>query len=101
MTLSIRPSFWLDLERHHYWITKNVSELIADRWLDAVWSTVSFLQNNPLVGRERKDLNFKGIRSWLVNEFRRWTIFYGVQDEALVLYRVEGGETNLRGLVLG
>lgn len=101
MNLSIRPAFWLDLEKHHYWLTTRVSEAIADRWIEAIWRTVEFLHSQPQLGRVRQDLKHPGVRSWLVNGFRRWTIFYGLQDEYLVLYRVEGGETNLRGLVIG
>ncbi len=37
----------------------------------------------------------KGIRSWRVNDFERWLIFYGVRDDILVLYRVVSGTMNL------
>jgi plasmid stabilization system protein ParE len=97
----IRPAFWLDVDRHHYWLTKHLGPDLAARWLAALWQTVRFLYENPEVGRVRTDLEFPGVRSWLVHEFRRWTIFYGIQEQSLVLYRVEGGETNLRGLVIG
>jgi ParE toxin of type II toxin-antitoxin system, parDE len=97
----VRPAFWLDLERHHYWLTTHINEEIAEHWLKAVWSTAFFLREQPLIGRLRRDLNYPAVRSWLVSGFPRWTVFYGIQDESLVLYRVEGGETNLRGLVIG
>jgi hypothetical protein len=35
------------------------------------------------------------------SRFPRWTVFYGIKDDALILYRVEGGETNLRRLIVG
>ena len=101
MKCLVRPAFWLDLERHHYWLTTHVSEAVAERWLTAVWSTIVFIREQPLIGRLRRDLNHTGVRSWRVSTFPRWTVFYGIQENNLVLYRVEGGETNLRGLVIG
>jgi hypothetical protein len=55
----------------------------------------------PEFGRLRRDLRHHGVRSWLVHAFPRWTVFYGIQGEYLVLYRIEGGQTNLRRLVIG
>jgi hypothetical protein len=49
----------------------------------------------------RRDLRHPGVRTWLVAGFNRWTIFYGLRDDVLVLYRLEGGERNLRALVIG
>jgi hypothetical protein len=101
MKFIVRPAFWLDLDRHHLWLTRHAGEAIADRWLEALWETVFFLRDNPELGRLRHDLKQPGVRSWLVTGFKRWTLFYGLRDGNLVLYRVEGGETNLRGLVIG
>ncbi len=101
MKFLIRPAFWLDLDRHHFWLTKNVSPQLADRWLESAWETIFFLSKNHTLGRLRRDLRHSEVRSWLVAGFNRWTIFYGVNDSALVLYRIEGGERNLRGLVIG
>jgi hypothetical protein len=74
---------------------------VADRWLDAAWNTVLFLRDHPEFGRLRSDVRHPGVRSWLVQGFPRWTVFYGIKDDYLVLYRIEGGETNLRRLVVG
>lgn len=53
-------------------------------------------QTPPLIGRERKDLKQTGIRSWRVNRFARWLIFYEAQNEkALVIYRVRSGFMDL------
>jgi len=50
------------------------------------------------LGRLRKDLEFEGVRSWRVTGFHRWLVFYGVRDDAIVLYRVVGGEMDLTAL---
>ena len=101
MKFLVRPAFWLDLDRHHYWLAKQVSAEVAERWLVAVWKTIQYLREHPEFGRLRRDLRHPGIRSWLVHDFPRWTIFYGIQEDRLLLYRIEGGETNLRRLVIG
>ncbi len=97
MKLTVRPQFWRDMERQQLWLLQHVGADIADRWFDAVWATIQFLQGNPEVGRLRLDLKHPGIRSWLVKHFPRWTIFYGV-DDRLILFRVVGGEMDLRGM---
>jgi plasmid stabilization system protein ParE len=97
MKITVRPKFWRDMERQQLWLLQNVGADLADRWFEAVWQTVQFLQRNPEVGRLRLDLQAAGIRSWLVKLFPRWTIFYGL-DRRLVLYRVVGGEMDLRGV---
>jgi len=101
MKLHVRPAFWLDVERHQVWLIKNVGAEIADKWFEAVWDTAQFLRANPKLGRVRRDLRHPGVRTWLVAGFNRWTIYYGLRDDVLVLYRLEGGERNLRALVIG
>ena len=66
---------------------------LAERWLEAVWNTVFFLRDHPEAGRLRRDLRHAGVRSWLVADFRRWTIFYRIK-------RLEGGERDLRALAV-
>ncbi len=101
MKFVVRPAFWIDVERHHLWLARNASADVADRWLEAVWRTVQFLQHNPELGRIRNDLRHEGVRTWLVEDFRRWTIFYGMKGDDLVLYRIEGGQRDLRRLIVG
>ena len=67
---------------------------MAERWLEAVWNTVFFLRDHPEAGRLRRDLRHAGVRSWLVADFRRWTIFYRIK-------RLEGGERDLRARCRG
>jgi len=100
MTLHVRPAFYRDLEQQQLWLLAHVSPEVADKWFAAVGETVRFLHTNPEVGRVRKDLKHAGVRSWLVTGFHRWTIFYGLKNDSLILYRVVGGEMNLRALTL-
>lgn len=68
---------------------------MAKRWPEAVWQTIALLKTHPHLGRERKDLQQPGIRSWRVKHFTRWLIFYGLRGDQLVLYRVRSGLMNL------
>lgn len=100
MKARVRRAFYADIEREKLWLIENAGSEVAQRWQDAVWETLLFLSAQPEVGRLRRDLKFEGVRSWRVEGFRRWLIFYGVREETLILYRVVGGQMDLRKLVL-
>jgi plasmid stabilization system protein ParE len=91
-----RPRFLLDLAEELTWLNDKAGAEVAERWYDALLLTVQFVEKNPLVGRERKDLTPAGIRSWRVRGFPRWLIFYGVTSQKeVVFYRVRSGTMNL------
>ena len=93
---SKRPRFLLDLAEELYWLKDKAGAEVAERWYDALVATVQFIEKNPFVGRERKDLSPAGIRSWRVRGFPRWLIFYAVTPKkAVVFYRVRSGTMNL------
>jgi len=69
---------------------------VAERWYDALTATIQFLEKNPFIGRERKDLSPAGIRSWRVRGFPRWLIFYAVTSKRqLIFLRIRSGTMNL------
>jgi plasmid stabilization system protein ParE len=91
-----RPRFLLDLAEELYWLKEKAGPQLAERWYDALLATVEFIEKNPFVGRERKDLSPTGIRSWRVRGFPRWLIFYGVTaKKEVIFYRVRSGTMNL------
>lgn len=98
MRINVRPGFYLDLSREELWLLENAGAEIADRWHESVWTSIHFLQTQPFVGRLRSELDHAGVRSWRVQDFHRWIIFYEVRDDALVLYRVVSGTMNLEAL---
>ena len=96
MNTAKRPRFLLDLAEELTWLNDKAGAEVAERWYDALLLTVQFVEKNPLVGRERKDLTPAGIRSWRVRGFPRWLIFYGVTSQKeVVFYRVRSGTMNL------
>lgn len=95
-----RPQFRADIYTEALWLMDNASVEVAERWKDSLRITIRFLGKNPFVGRERKDLEFSGIRSWGVQGFRRWIIFYEVRGANVVFHRVVSGTMNLYVLTL-
>lgn len=91
----VRPAFYLDIAQEEIWLLEHAGVEVADRWHESVWKTIEFLEEHPFIGRERRGLKHRGIRSWRIRDFERWLIFYGARDDALVLYRVVSGTINL------
>jgi plasmid stabilization system protein ParE len=91
-----RPRFLLDLAEELTWLKDKAGAEVAERWYHALLTTIQFIEENPLAGRERKDLSPVGIRSWRVRGFPRWLIFYGVTDKGkIAFYRIRSGTMNL------
>jgi plasmid stabilization system protein ParE len=91
-----RPRFLLDLAEELIWLKDKAGAEVAERWYEALLATVEFIQKNPFIGRERKDLSPAGIRSWRVRGFPRWLIFYAVTSKKdVIFYRVRSGTMNL------
>lgn len=91
-----RPQFLLDLAEELTWLHDKAGAEVAERWYEGLQATIHFIRNNPYVGRERQDLTPAGIRSWRVQGFPRWLIFYKVTyGRTVVFYRVRSGTMNL------
>lgn len=97
----VRPAFYHDIAREELWLLERAGAEVADRWHGSLWKTIQFLEQHPFIGRERRDLKRKGVRSWRVRNFERWLIFYGVQEDTLGLYRVVSGTMDLLRLKFG
>lgn len=96
MSAAKRPRFLLDLAEELTWLKDKAGAEVAERWYEALLVTLQFIEKNPFVGRERKDLSPAGIRSWRVRGFPRWLIFYAVTPQnEIVFYRVRSGTMNL------
>ena len=100
MIRHVRPAFYDDITREELWLLEHTDAQTADRWHAALWDTIYFLEQHPLIGRPRTDLAHRGIRSWRIKAFERWLIFYSVRDNVLVLLRVVSGTMDLAGLTV-
>jgi plasmid stabilization system protein ParE len=93
---SKRPRFLLDVAEELIWLKNKAGPNVAERWYAALLATIQFIEKNPFVGRERKDLSPVGIRSWRMHGFPRWLVFYAITSEKeIVFYRVRSGTMNL------
>ena len=93
---SRRPRFLLDLAEELTWLRDHAGADVAERWYQALVNTIRFIEKNPFIGRERKDLAPPGIRSWRVQGFVRWLVFYSVTDDGrIIFYRIRSGTMNL------
>jgi plasmid stabilization system protein ParE len=96
----VRPRFYEDIAEEVYWLLEKAGPEVAEHWHEALWQTVGLLTTSPFIGRKRTDLKYPSIRTWRVQHFTRWLIFYGLKGEALVLYRVRSGTMDLAALKL-
>ena len=98
MELVTRPQFYLDITEEVEYLARRSGPDIATRWHAAVDQTIQQLLRHPHMGRPRTDLKPSGIRSWRVNEFPRWLIFYAMRRNTVVLLRVRYGMMDLPAL---
>ena len=73
----------------------------ARLFLEAAYDTFEFLAGNPGVGRQRADLGFPEIRSWRVEGFGRYLIFYRELPDRIQIWRVLHGARDLPQTVGG
>ena len=98
MELITCPRFYLDVVEEVEYLARKADSETAERWHTALDQTIRQLLRHPEIGRQRTDLQPAGIRSWRVNRFRRWLIFYALRENALVLLRVRYGMIDLPAL---
>jgi plasmid stabilization system protein ParE len=86
----------LDLAEELNWLNDKAGPEVAEKWYQSLAKTLSLLQAHPWSGRTRRDLLPQSLRSWRVDQFPRWLIFYGVEaDRTVVLCRLRQGTMNL------
>jgi len=73
----------------------------AERFLDAVEGTVRFLIENPAAGRRRefRSRDAGGVRSWAVNGFPAYLIFYRVTNGDVEIIRFIHGARDIPSLL--
>ncbi len=67
----------------------------ARLFVEAAYNTFEFLGRNPGVGRQRADLGFPEIRSWRIDGFRRYLVFYRELPDRIQIWRVLHGARDL------
>lgn len=83
-----------DLQAAARFIHRDNPEM-ARLFLEAAYDTFEFLANNPRIGRQRGDLGFSQIRSWRIDGFHRYLIFYRELPDRIQIWRVLHGSRDL------
>jgi toxin ParE1/3/4 len=68
------------IRRHH--------ATAARSFLVAAYDTFEFLAQNPGAGRRRANLGFPEVRSWSVQGYRNYLIFYREMADGVQIWRV-------------
>jgi len=95
MQLRTRPQFYRDIAQEIEYLARKAGPETARQWSEALNKTIETLRQYPQLGRVRSDLQPEGIRSWRMEHFRRWLVFYLFQSETIVLLRVRYGTMDL------
>lgn len=98
LTADIRTDALLDLDLQYEWYADVADEDLAERYLTAFHETKEQLCHQPDLGRIRKfrDRRLARLRSFQIRgSFHKHLIFYRVEDDTLVVFRVMQGMRNL------
>ena len=81
-----------DLERAWLWIARDSPET-ADRFVDAVERTFAQIARQPGIGWERpwRPGKLMGLRSWRVEGFPKFLVFYRIEAEVVAMVGVLHG----------
>lgn len=86
----------LDVAEACDYLSMTSPELVS-RFLGALEETLTFLVENPEVGkpRESQEARMQGIRSWAVRAFSSYLVFYTVTHDGLRVVRLLHGARDL------
>jgi toxin ParE1/3/4 len=83
-----------DLQEGYRYLRK-YDHALAAAFLEAAYDTFEFLAANPGLGRPRPEFGHEGVRSWRVDGFRRYLIFYRQLPGKIQIWRVLHGTRDL------
>jgi toxin ParE1/3/4 len=87
-----------DLQAIYRYIRQD-DEPVARRFLEAAYDSFEFLADHPMIGRARPEFSHPGLRSWRVQGFRNYLVFYRPLEDRIQIWRVLHGSRDLHQLV--
>lgn len=84
-------------EGYHY--LRRYSQATAKAFLEAAYDTFEVLAENPGLGRPRPEFGHPGLRSWRVEGFRKYLIFYRELSGKIQIWRVLHGTQDLQRML--
>lgn len=94
----VRHDAELDAFGYFHYINEKSPEAAA-RFLQAIERTIIQLGEQPFIGRLRrfKDRDLHDIRSWRIDDFENYLIFYRATNQRLEILRVKHGSMSFPG----
>ncbi len=82
-------------------LAADASPEVSAHWEAAIIRLVGLVQKFPELGRLRRDLHPEGIRTFLVNKFPNYLVFYRLTGEEIIFLRVRHGGMDLTAMFHG
>ena len=76
----------------------DASPRISAKWEAALIHLLALLQKFPEMGRLRRDLKPLGIRTFVINDFPTYLLFYQLTADEIILLRIRHGGMDLTTL---
>ena len=98
--IRIHAEIETDLEEAWLWLARD-SPATADRFVDAVEQTFAQIARQPQIGWERPWRNRKlaGMRSWRVEGFSKYLVFYRMEQDVVAMVAVLHGARSLERIL--
>ena len=97
----IRPGARSDiLRQYEYYVLEGIPN-IANRFIDAVYESISHICQMPGIGAPKQPMNPKliGLRVWPVKEFEDIRIYYLTGNEEIKIIRVLHGRRDIYAIL--
>ena len=89
------------IREHALYFEENVSLTIAERYLDAVEETLTFLCKEPGIGSpsDFSHPRLKNTRRWPVRDFENYLLFYQDTEDGILLLYVFHGKQDINSIL--
>jgi plasmid stabilization system protein ParE len=95
VNLVYRPLFLADVTECSDYLASEASETVAIAWYDSFTKALEHIQKTPQIGRLRRDLPIRGIRTLNLRKYPKYLIFYRLEKGRIELLRVRHGMMDL------
>jgi plasmid stabilization system protein ParE len=93
--LVYRPLYLADVTECAGYLASEAGEKVANEWYNSLKKALAYIQDDPEIGRLRRDLPIDGIRSFNLRKYPNYIIFYRLEKNTIELLRIRHGMMNL------
>ncbi len=97
----IRPRAVEDIERHADYLEEHATPDVALRFRSAIMDVIDQIAEMPGIGspREVNNPRLRGLRMWIVPDFRNYLLFYLTPQGSVEIVRVFHGAQDIKSLL--